>query len=64
MNAWQDILAIGLVLAAAAFVGWRAWRSLVARRIAGCGSACGKCPTSAAKPALQIEPETGGRRSP
>ena len=56
MSAWQDTVAIGLVLAAAGFVrlavpGWR-WPR---RRAAGCGSGCGKCPSSAARPVLQIE---------
>jgi hypothetical protein len=55
MNAWHDSLAISLVLAAGGFVAWRAWLALVARRSAGCGSGCGKCPSGAAKPVMQIE---------
>ncbi len=55
MNAWQDIVAMAMVLAAGGFVAWRSWRALMARQAAGCGSGCGKCPSAAAKPVLQIE---------
>jgi hypothetical protein len=55
MNAWQDILAIALVLAASGFVLWRAWLAIAGRRAAGCGSGCAKCPSSSAGPVLQID---------
>jgi hypothetical protein len=64
MSAWQDILAIALVLAAGGFVAWRAWLAVVARRSAGCGSGCGKCSSAKdAKDVMRIEIEAGGRRS-
>lgn len=39
---WQNIVAIGLVAAAAGYLGRRGWLAL-ARRRAGCG-ACSNCP--------------------
>jgi hypothetical protein len=54
---WQDLLAIGLVLAAAGYISRRAWLVVANRGKAGCGTGCAKCPT--AKPAaaklVQIE---------
>ncbi|HEX5102733.1 MAG TPA: hypothetical protein VFV87_02920, partial [Pirellulaceae bacterium] len=65
MNAWQDILAAALVLAAGGFVAWRAWLAVAARPGGGCASDCGTCRSAAAKPVLQIEGErTDGRRCP
>ena len=34
----------GVVAAAAAYLGWVAWRTIAGTR-KGCGSGCGKCPT-------------------
>jgi hypothetical protein len=54
---WQDLLAIGLVLAAASYIARRAWLVVANRGQAGCGTGCEKCPS--AKPAaaklVQIE---------
>jgi hypothetical protein len=54
---WQDLLAMGLVLTAAVYIGRRAWLVVANRGKAGCGTGCEKCPT--AKPAatklVQIE---------
>jgi hypothetical protein len=40
---WQTSLALILVFAAAAFVGWRAWGAVFGSGKAGCGSGCGSC---------------------
>jgi hypothetical protein len=54
LTAWQDWAALALVALAVGFVAWRAWRSIAARRVTGCGSGCGKCVGE--KPAvLQID---------
>jgi hypothetical protein len=46
---WQDVLAVGVVAAAAVMVGVRAWRAMVGKGKAGCGSGCGTCGNGAAK---------------
>ena len=51
----QDILALVLVAAAAAYVGWRTWLAVFRRRAAGCGSGCGKCAADSPKAVMQIE---------
>jgi hypothetical protein len=40
---WQTALAVIFVVAAAMYVGWRAWNSLFGQVKAGCGSGCGTC---------------------
>jgi hypothetical protein len=40
---WQTFLAAILFLAAAAFVGRRAWVAMFGTGKAGCGSGCGAC---------------------
>jgi hypothetical protein len=52
----QDIVALVLVAAAAAYVAWRAWLALFRRRAAACGSGCGKCAADVPKAVVQIEP--------
>ena len=49
---WQNIAAISLVLAAAAYIARRAWLVITNRGKAGCGTGCEKCPT--AKPAAKL----------
>lgn len=44
------------VAAAAAYLGWTAWRTMAGTR-KGCGSGCGKCGTTA------VQPATKGRRA-
>lgn len=39
----------GIVAAAAAYLGWVAWRTVAGTR-KGCGSGCGKCATPAPEP--------------
>jgi hypothetical protein len=41
----QNIVALGLVLLAAAYVVRRVWQLFARKRAGGCGS-CGTCPTS------------------
>ena len=43
---WQGLLAGGVVLAAAAYVGVRVWQSVSGRGKAGCGTGCGSCPAN------------------
>ncbi len=56
----QNSVAIAACLAAAVFIGWRAWKA-VAGRSSGCGTGCGSCPSSAkskvspARPLLSID---------
>jgi FeoB-associated Cys-rich membrane protein len=55
---WQNLIALALVVAAAAYLGWRGWLVL-ARRKGGCG-ACASCPaeqpqTIAGKPLVTLE---------
>jgi hypothetical protein len=58
--AWQTWIAIALCLAAAAYVLRRAWLAVAERNVEGCGSGCGKCPSSETrKTLLSIEPAQG-----
>ena len=41
----QNILALGVVAMAAAYLGRLGWRTLSARKAAGCGT-CGSCPST------------------
>jgi hypothetical protein len=47
----QNAAAIAACLGAAAFVLWRAWKTLRGRT-SGCGTACSSCPSSAAGPGM------------
>jgi hypothetical protein len=44
----QDILAIMIALAAAAFLVWRMWQAATKRRSGACG-ACSNCPSGSAE---------------
>ena len=55
--AWQDILIIVAVLAAAAYVCRRALQAVFGRANSGCGEACGKCSTTRAPILLSLEQE-------
>jgi hypothetical protein len=44
----QDFIAILIVIAAAAFLGRRAWLALAGRKAGACGS-CVKCPSNQPK---------------
>lgn len=53
---WQEVVVTVICLAAAIYVARAAWRAVAGRKSAGCGSACGKCPTDQPKRVLAIEP--------
>jgi hypothetical protein len=40
---WQDLVALGIVFAAAGYLTNMAWQAVFRKRASGCGSACGKC---------------------
>lgn len=52
---WQDIAVAAICLAAAIYVARVVWKSLAGRSSAGCGTACGKCSSSAPKAVMQID---------
>jgi attachment p12 family protein len=41
---WQNAVALAVVIAAAGYLGRRAWQTVVHRKQGGCG-ACGNCST-------------------
>ncbi|WP_165065906.1 hypothetical protein [Paludisphaera rhizosphaerae] len=49
---WQDVVAIGAVLAAAGYLASLVWRGVGGEKSGSCGTACGKCSSGA-----QGEPE-------
>ncbi len=40
---WQDLAALGIVLAAAGYMARIAWNAVTRKRGSGCGSGCGSC---------------------
>src|SRR5271165_6850059 len=40
---WQDLAALGIVLAAAGYMARLAWNAVTRKRGSGCGSGCGSC---------------------
>ena len=40
---WQDLAALGIVLAAAGYLARLAWNAVTRKRGSGCGSGCGSC---------------------
>jgi hypothetical protein len=64
---WPDYLAMSVSAIAAIYVGARAYRALLGRGKAGCGSGCGSCSTKASAPSapanlLTIGAAPGERR--
>jgi hypothetical protein len=53
---WQEIVVAALCLAAGLYILRAAWLAVAGRNAACCETSCGKCPSSQAKPVLQIEP--------
>lgn len=48
---WQDVIAIGAVLAAAGYLVSLVWRGVGGQKLGSCGTSCGKCSSgSQAKP--------------
>ncbi|WP_197442761.1 FeoB-associated Cys-rich membrane protein [Lignipirellula cremea] len=43
---WQNCVVLLLVLAAGAYVGWRSFLTIFARKQSGCGGGCSSCPAS------------------
>ncbi len=40
---WQDLAALGIVLAAAGYLARLAWNAVTRKQGSGCGSGCGSC---------------------
>jgi hypothetical protein len=40
---WQDLIALSVVLAAAAYLARLAWRAVVGTRESTCGTGCARC---------------------
>ena len=40
---WQDLAALGIVLAATGYLARLAWNAVTRKRGSGCGSGCGSC---------------------
>ncbi len=53
---WQDLAALGIVLAAAGYLARLAWNAVTRKQGSGCGSGCGGCSArSAANSAIPEE---------
>jgi len=53
---WQDLAALGIVLAAAGYLARLAWNAVTRKQASGCGSGCGSCSVrSAANSAIPEE---------
>ena len=53
---WQDLAALGIVLAAAGYLARLAWNAVTRKQGSGCGSSCGSCSArSAANSAIPEE---------
>ena len=48
---WQELLIAAMLVAAAAYLGRRVWRSVAGRSTAGCGTGCQSCPSRQASDA-------------
>lgn len=40
---WQDLAALGIVLAAAGYLARLAWNAVTRKQVSGCGPGCGSC---------------------
>jgi hypothetical protein len=40
---WQDVAALGIVIAATGYLANLAWNAVARRPAGGCGTSCGKC---------------------
>ncbi len=45
---WQDLAALGIVLAAAGYLARLAWNAVTRKQGSGCGSGCASCSTRSA----------------
>ena len=53
---WQDLAALGIVLAAVGYLARLAWNAVTRKQGSGCGSGCGSCSArSAANSAIPEE---------
>ncbi len=52
---WQDLAALGIVLAAAGYLAHLAWSAVIRKQASGCGSGCGSC--SARSPTNRTVPD-------
>ncbi len=53
---WQDLLALGIVLAAAGYLARLAWSAVTRKRESGCGTGCGKCSAGSAGSPSSVKP--------
>jgi hypothetical protein len=51
---WHDYIAVCLVIAAAAYVGYRAWRAVFGGAASGCSTGCGSCSHAANSKTTQL----------
>lgn len=59
---WQDILAVGIVMAAVAYLASAVGRMLRGRS-SGCGT-CGSCPSEGEKPTTLVSLDLAGKTGP
>ena len=57
---WQDVMAIGAVLAAGAYLASLVIRPLVGGKSASCGTGCGKCSAGGSAEPAQVVSIGGG----
>jgi len=53
---WQDLAALGIILAAVGYLARLAWNALTRKEKAGCGSGCGSCPAQPVNPIMPSLP--------
>jgi hypothetical protein len=53
---WQDITALGVLLAAVGYLARLAWSAVTRTQSAGCGSSCGGCPSQTVNPIMPSLP--------
>ena len=53
---WQDVMALGIVLAAAGYLVRLAWTAMTRKSESGCGEGCGKCSMGSTASRASVEP--------
>ncbi|MGA2700468.1 MAG: FeoB-associated Cys-rich membrane protein [Isosphaeraceae bacterium] len=54
---WQDLAALGIVLAAAGYLARLAWNAVTRKQASGCGSGCGSCSTQTSSQSGMRDPQ-------
>jgi len=54
---WQDLAALGIVLAAAGYLVRLAWNAVTRKQASGCGSGCGSCSTQTSSQSGMRDPQ-------